>query len=159
MFSLRLSKRHKYLVWRAAIFFLQCFLFALSGAIAFLLRFEFGLPHRDVVYLVVALPVWVVVKGAVFHLLKLDRGGWRYASVPDLARLALGNLLGRLSPCSASCFWHPVDFRGPSTSLTFLSAAWRPLAHASPRDFCLITPVDQLSRPKRLLSTGLAKRG
>jgi FlaA1/EpsC-like NDP-sugar epimerase len=66
----------------------------LAGTLAFLLRFDFSVPHRDLVYLACAIPVWVVVKGIVFHLLALDRGGWRYVSTPDIARLALGNLSG-----------------------------------------------------------------
>jgi hypothetical protein len=43
-------------------------------------------------HLATALAMWVLVKVPVFQLLGLDRGWWRYASVPDLLRLAAGNV-------------------------------------------------------------------
>lgn len=96
MSSLKLSQIQRYLLCRAGIGLFQCSLFALSGSVAFLLRFEFSVPDRDLVYLAIAVPVWVVVKGTVFHVLALDRGGWRYVSTPDIIRLALGNISGSI---------------------------------------------------------------
>jgi FlaA1/EpsC-like NDP-sugar epimerase len=96
MFLLKLSRIKRYLFCRAGIGLFQCFLFALSGTVAFLLRFEFTLPNRDLVYLTISVAVWVVVKGIIFHLLALDRGGWRYVSIPDIVRLAIGNVSGSI---------------------------------------------------------------
>ena len=40
-----------------------------------------------------AIPIWVVVKTIVFRLFKLDRGWWRYVSMPDLVRVGFGNFV------------------------------------------------------------------
>ena len=69
-------------------------IFGLSGFAAFLLRFEFSIPLKHIAYLQVAIIVWVVVKLMVFHLYRLDRGWWRFVSLPDLARIAYANLIG-----------------------------------------------------------------
>jgi FlaA1/EpsC-like NDP-sugar epimerase len=94
MSHLKFSKHHSCLFRRIAICLLQCSLFAVSGTVAFLLRFEFSLPKLDLVYLAFAVPVWVILKAVVFHFLALDRGGWRYVSITDIVRLALGNAIG-----------------------------------------------------------------
>jgi FlaA1/EpsC-like NDP-sugar epimerase len=75
------------LVWPA-----QIGLFGLSGVAAFLLRFDFSLPPTYLRHLPYALAIWIVVKAAVFHVAKLDRGLWRYVSVADLLRIAFGNI-------------------------------------------------------------------
>jgi FlaA1/EpsC-like NDP-sugar epimerase len=67
-------------------------MFALSAVAAFLLRFDFSVPPSQLRHLAYALPIWILVKIAVFHAAKLDRGLWRYLSVVDLFRIALGNL-------------------------------------------------------------------
>src|SRR3977135_3534563 len=84
MFSLKLSKTNSCFLTRIAICSFQCLLFAVSGTVAFLLRFDFSLPDRDLVYLAFSVPVWVVVKGVVFHFVALDRRGWSYVSIPDI---------------------------------------------------------------------------
>jgi FlaA1/EpsC-like NDP-sugar epimerase len=94
MLALKFFTHQNCLFRRLAICILQCSIFAASGTVAFLLRFEFSLPDVDLVYLAFAVPVWVTVKTVVFHFLALDRGGWRYVSITDIVRLALGNLLG-----------------------------------------------------------------
>lgn len=88
----------------------QCLLFAVSGAVAFLLRFEFSLPHRDLVYLAFAVPLWVVVKQVTFHVLALDRGGWRYVSIPDIVRLGWGNVSGSVVALFLIVFLAPGGF-------------------------------------------------
>jgi FlaA1/EpsC-like NDP-sugar epimerase len=50
-------------------------------------------------YLTYALPIWIVVKIAVFRLAKLDRGLWRYVSVVDVIRVAIGNLVASALSC------------------------------------------------------------
>jgi FlaA1/EpsC-like NDP-sugar epimerase len=75
---------------------IQVILFASSALIAFLLRFEFTIPHQEVRHLETAILVWAVVKTGVFILAGLDRGWWRFVSVSDLSRLAAGNLVGSI---------------------------------------------------------------
>jgi FlaA1/EpsC-like NDP-sugar epimerase len=77
---------------RALVWAAQIGLFAFSGVAAFLLRFDFSLPLAYRRYLLYALPIWVLVKIAVFHAAKLDRGLWRYVSLADLVRVAFGNV-------------------------------------------------------------------
>ena len=69
----RSSAMRRALVWAA-----QIGVFALSGVVAFLLRFDLSLPPAYRIYLAYALPIWILVKIAVFHVAKLDRGLWRY---------------------------------------------------------------------------------
>lgn len=88
------SQISRYLRGRLGICIFQCLLFVASAVVAFLLRFEFSIPNRMLLYLPLCIPIWVLVKGTVFHLLSLDRGGWRYVSVPDIVRLAIGNITG-----------------------------------------------------------------
>jgi FlaA1/EpsC-like NDP-sugar epimerase len=79
---------------RAIVRSVQLAIFLLSGLSAFLLRFDFSLSDHYRSYLFTALAVWAVAKVLAFHLFRLDRGWWRYASVPDFLRLATGNLAG-----------------------------------------------------------------
>jgi len=104
------SRTQSHVLTRAALSLLQCVLIAVSGVAAFLLRFEFSLPERDIVYLAWSLPVWVVTKGTVFHFLALDRCGWRYVSVPDILRLAVGNVAGSLCSLCLILFIAPGGF-------------------------------------------------
>jgi len=78
---------HRPIVWAT-----QIGMFALSGVTAFLLRFDFSIPPAYLRHLAYALPIWILVKIAVFHAAKLDRGLWRYLAVVDLFRIALANL-------------------------------------------------------------------
>src|SRR3981189_991974 len=110
MSLLKISRIQRYVLCRAGIGLFQCSLFALSGTAAFLLRFEFSLPDRDLVYLAFSVPVWVVVKGVIFPLLGLDRGGWRYVSIPDIVRLALGNVSGSIVALFCILFLAPGGF-------------------------------------------------
>ena len=81
---------------RAVVWALQIIVFAASGLMAFLLRFDFTLPSFYLRYLFYGLPIWIVVKIVVYRLAKLDRGLWQYATVDDVVRLALGNLVASI---------------------------------------------------------------
>lgn len=59
---------------------------------SFLLRFDFAVPPRVWTVLWQALPVALAVKMAVFYLVGLLRGYWRYASIADLWQILLGNI-------------------------------------------------------------------
>jgi FlaA1/EpsC-like NDP-sugar epimerase len=71
-------------------------IFALSGLIAFLLRFDLGLPQACLHYFVYALPVWIVVKSVTFYFTQLNRRGLRYVSIADVYRIVIANLAGSL---------------------------------------------------------------
>jgi FlaA1/EpsC-like NDP-sugar epimerase len=70
--------------------------FALSGVLAFELRFDFVLPASYVRPMKVALCIWVVAKSAAFIGGKLDRGNWRYTSAYDAVRIVLANSAGSI---------------------------------------------------------------
>ena len=72
----------------------QISIFVIAGIAAFLLRFDFVIPGQFQQQLSYALWAWVLSKILVFHFLGLDRGWWRYVSIPDLLRVAVGNVLG-----------------------------------------------------------------
>jgi FlaA1/EpsC-like NDP-sugar epimerase len=101
----RLKAKHRAVVWAA-----QVGVFALSGVAAFVLRFDLSLPRQYLRDLAYALPIWIVVKIAVFRTAKLDRGWWRYVSVPDLVRLAVGNVAGSALSCGAIVCVGPAGF-------------------------------------------------
>jgi FlaA1/EpsC-like NDP-sugar epimerase len=101
----KLTKIHRPVVWSV-----QLAVFALSAVLAFLLRFDFGLPPAYLKYLAYALPIWVVVKAVVFRVAGLDRGWWRYVSVTDLLRIVAGNLTGSALSCIAIFLIAPRGF-------------------------------------------------
>jgi len=90
----RFSAIRRVFVWAAHLG-----IFALSGVGAFLLRFDLNLPLGYRRHLFYALPIWILIKFFVFYLAKLDRGLWRYLSVADLVRIAIGNLIGSVVSC------------------------------------------------------------
>lgn len=104
-FVQRLSKVSRPVVWAA-----QLGVFALSGVVAFLLRFDFGLPAAYLRHLAYAIPIWIVVKIVVFRLTGLDRGWWRYVSVADLLRIVIGNFAGSAISCVAILLIAPAGF-------------------------------------------------
>jgi FlaA1/EpsC-like NDP-sugar epimerase len=81
---------------RLLIWATQSCVFCASTCGAFLLRFDFTVPEALRADLFWAVLIWLAAKSVVFRLLSLDRGWWRYLSIYDAARLALGNLLGSL---------------------------------------------------------------
>ncbi len=100
-----LTRFHRILAWSA-----QIGIFAFSGLLAFLLRFDFRLPDRYSAHLVHALVIWVVVKMIVFRIANLDRGWWQYVSVSDLLRIVLGNIAGSALSFGAIVWLAPAGF-------------------------------------------------
>src|SRR5579863_4185513 len=82
-----------YKLRRTLVWAVHVVIFAASGVAAFLLRFDFSLPRNFRGYLIIALPIWVLVKIAVFRIAKIDRGLWRYVFAADVVRVAMGNLV------------------------------------------------------------------
>lgn len=87
-------------IWRRPLAWaLQIGVFTFSAVAAFLLRFDLAIPSSFIRYLAYALPIWIMVKVAIFRLAKLDRGLWRYVSVIDVARLTVANLAASVLSC------------------------------------------------------------
>ncbi len=72
----------------------QLTIFLFAGVSAFLLRFDFAIPKEHRAHLWAGICIWAIAKILVFQLFGLDRGWWRYVSVPDLLRVAYANLAG-----------------------------------------------------------------
>ena len=79
---------------RLVVGVLHLVLFTTSAVSAFLLRFEFSLPPQQLVNLLYALPVWLVLKTAVFELSRIDRSAWRFVCSRDILILLLANIVG-----------------------------------------------------------------
>src|SRR5260370_25788627 len=95
-------------------------IFALSGTLAFLLRFDFSIPHGEMPSVRLAIPVWMVAKVICFRIYGLDRGWWRYVSVPDILRIGIGNLLGSVAAGVVIFFFSPPGFPRSLYALDFL---------------------------------------
>ena len=104
-FRERLIALHRLTLWTA-----QVGVFALSGVLAFLLRFDFVVPVAYRSHLMRGLLIWIVVKVAVFRIAKLDRGLWRYVSASDLIRLAAGNVIASSVSCILILLIAPQGF-------------------------------------------------
>jgi FlaA1/EpsC-like NDP-sugar epimerase len=98
--------RHTRWVVRA----IQLAIFVFAGALAFLLRFDLGMPLQFWPHLFAGLCVWIPVKVLVFGYFGLDRGWWRYASLGDVSRLAVANLIGSAMGCIALVWLAPMGF-------------------------------------------------
>jgi FlaA1/EpsC-like NDP-sugar epimerase len=95
---------------RAAIWSAQIGIFALSGVLAFLLRFDFRLPAQFLRHLAYGLAIWIIVKVVVFRIANLDRGWWQYVSIADLMRIVVGNFASSVVSCIAILLIAPPGF-------------------------------------------------
>ncbi|MBI4874094.1 MAG: polysaccharide biosynthesis protein [Acidobacteria bacterium] len=112
---MRRRTKHRYLL----NIIVQLSIFAGAGIGAFLLRFEFSVPRNYVPHLLVALPVWMAVKSAVYSSFGLHRAWWRFFSLADATRLAAANgfasvvstlLLAALAPAGFPRSIPVIDF-------------------------------------------------
>jgi FlaA1/EpsC-like NDP-sugar epimerase len=92
------------------IWAVQICIFAFSVIASFLLRFDLNLPPKEMAHLIYGLSIWVVVKIIVFRIARLDRGWWRFLSLSDLPRLAIGNLLGSVIGTRIILWLAPIGF-------------------------------------------------
>ncbi len=76
---------------RASVYLLDWISFALSGLLAFELRFDGAVPVQYVHALKVALGVWIAAKSLAFIAGKLIQGNWRYTSTYDAVRVVVAN--------------------------------------------------------------------
>jgi FlaA1/EpsC-like NDP-sugar epimerase len=88
----------------------QLAIFLFAGIAAFLLRFDFTIPKEYHAHLWAGLCIWAVAKIFVFQLFRLDRGWWRYVSVPDLLRVAYANLAGSALGAAGILLFAPPGF-------------------------------------------------
>src|SRR3954469_25945040 len=79
---------------------LSAFLFAILAAAsvtgAFLLRFEYSIPAEESTHLWKGICVAIAVRVLVFRIAGCDRGGWRYAGLPDIRKLFFANIAGSI---------------------------------------------------------------
>lgn len=97
-------------VRRLLVGFVQASVFALAGALSFLLRFDFTLPSKSIHYLVYTVPIWIIVKSVVFQLANLNRPGMRYVSINDIRRLLAANFTGSAISCLLIITLEPSGF-------------------------------------------------
>ncbi len=146
---------------RPALWLIQISIFAISGLAAFLLRFDARIPPVHWAHLTCALPIWVVSKTIVFRLCALDRGWWRFVSIHDVGRLALGNLAGSVLSFGLIRLLAPASF---PRSLYLLDLIICFLAITGVRVFTRIileslTEVRQPGSDKRTLIYGAGTAG
>jgi len=91
---LNLVRRIRYMHRRSVAFCVYTGVTALSYALAFLLRFEFGWPGVYTATFLATLPLLVVVRHACHLLFRLTTGRWRFVGVDDVLRLAAATLVG-----------------------------------------------------------------
>lgn len=87
-------------------FFLMVLLSLLAMAsvtIAFLLRFEYTVPASQATFLWKGCLIAALARLVVFRMAGIDRGGWRYSSLPDVYKLLLATAAG-------SALWSSVAF-------------------------------------------------
>lgn len=84
-------------------------LFAASLILAYGLRFSLDIPEKEWIRILFLLPFLLPVKAAVFILMGVYRGMWRYSSIPDAVRLAKASALATLTVMTtltlAQQFW------------------------------------------------------
>lgn len=88
----------------------QLAVFVFAGMAAFLLRFDFAVPSFYRLYLGPAICAWMIAKIVAFHLFGLASDEWKYFSVRDVLRLAIGNLAGSSLACAALLIFGPPGF-------------------------------------------------
>jgi FlaA1/EpsC-like NDP-sugar epimerase len=99
---------------------IQAVIFLAAGVVAFLLRFELIIPPAEWAPLYFGLCAWTLAKLLVFRVLGLDRGWWRYVSVPDLVRLLAANVLGSTFAGISLLVFAPPGFPRSVFALDFL---------------------------------------
>jgi len=67
---------------------------AASVATAFVLRFEYTVPASQVTFLWKGMVIAAIARVIVFRVAGIDRGGWRYSSLPDVYKVLLATAAG-----------------------------------------------------------------
>jgi FlaA1/EpsC-like NDP-sugar epimerase len=95
---------------RLLIWVVQLAIFAFSGYVAFLLRFDFSVPRYAMKWLGCAVPLWILAKCLAFRYHELDRGWWRHTSVADVMRSGMANLAGSAMGAALILAFAPAGF-------------------------------------------------
>jgi FlaA1/EpsC-like NDP-sugar epimerase len=116
----------------------ELLIFMGAGVGAFLLRFEFLIPANYFRHLMIALPIWVAVKMAVFHLNGVHRRWWRFFSVNDAVQLGISNIAGSLLAAAPILSFAPAGFPRSIPVIDFflcsVGTAWVFLARRAIRE-------------------------
>jgi FlaA1/EpsC-like NDP-sugar epimerase len=120
----------------------------LSFVAAFWIRFEFSTSVFDSPYLITGLKFVIAIKMIAFILVGLQMGWWRYAGLPDLLRICIGNVVASLVSAFAIYAWFGPEFPRSIYVIDFLICF---LLTAGSR-FCVRLYVETLK--SRLSSTG-----
>jgi FlaA1/EpsC-like NDP-sugar epimerase len=99
---------------------IQLVIFAVAGALAFILRFDFTVPPQYQLHLLAGFCIFVPAKILAFSFFRLDRGWWRYASIRDLMRLSAANAIGSVLGCLGLPLLAPESFPRSVYFLDFL---------------------------------------
>src|SRR5436190_36265 len=78
----------------------------LSLITALLLRFDFSVPPDVRALMTAALSLALLLKLPIFGAARLYAGSWRFASIRDLSRLLVANLVGSTAFTIAVLIWH-----------------------------------------------------
>ena len=81
---------------RTAVIGVQLGIFTASNYLAFLIRFDAGVPPSQVYLFLRYLPLLLLCRVFFLFVFSLDRGLWRYASIRDLRSIAAATSLGSL---------------------------------------------------------------
>jgi FlaA1/EpsC-like NDP-sugar epimerase len=79
---------------RAVGYIFDAIAFALSGVLAFELRFDFVAPSNYIHPMKLAVLIWIVAQSVAFAGARLDRGNWRYTSAHDAVRIVVADTAG-----------------------------------------------------------------
>src|SRR5579862_8329055 len=147
-------------ITRPAIWAVQTGIFAFSVITAFLLRFDLSLPPRETAHLVYGLCIWIVAKIIVFRIARLDRGWWRFVSLDDLPRLAMGNLLGSFLGAIMILWIAPRGFPRSIYILDFLVCMFLTTGvRLAARSFVRASNIQTPDEKKRALIYGAVNAG
>lgn len=79
---------------RVAVISHDMFMVAIAWNLAWLARYNFSFPFQEWEICLYTLPFILVIQGVIFAKLKLYRGIWRFASIPDLWNIFKSAFLG-----------------------------------------------------------------
>ena len=111
----------------------------LSVTAAFLLRFDFTIPAGVLPILKQALLIAILVKLPIFDWVGFYRSLRRFASIPDLYLVFLGNVAGSVLFAAVTMFWI-----GPAMPRSVL--VWTPSCAVWPRHWCAFQ-YESVTRP------------
>ena len=77
---------------RVIVALFHALMIAFALELAFLFRFDLSIPHAERDLLRLGLLIALPLKLTVFQAMRLHRGWWRFAGVPDLVRVAIANV-------------------------------------------------------------------